>query len=65
MRELLNFYHLKLNETVELFNSINYSNRPQESLVWPSNSPLVSENVETGLKAQITTAHQVGDDEES
>ena len=38
---------------------------PQESFVWPGNIPLVSENVETNLKAQITATHQVGDNEEN
>ena len=48
-------------------NGTNRSNiyKPQESLVWPSNISLVSENVETNLKAQITATHQVGDNEES
>ena len=39
--------------------------KPQESFVWSSNIPLVSENVETNLKAQIAAAHQVGGNEES
>ena len=36
---------------------------PDESSVWLSDIPLVPEDVEAGLQAQITAAHQVGDNE--
>ena len=36
---------------------------PDESSVWLSDIPLVSEDVEAGLQTQITAAHQVGDNE--
>ena len=39
--------------------------KPQESFVGSSNIPLVFENVETNLEAQIAAAHQVGGNEES
>ena len=38
--------------------------KPQEARVWLGDVPLVPEDVETDLQAEVTATHQVGHSEE-